>query len=232
MKGQVLKRSFFYFAMGASLAFLGSCNKDKGKVAGLLPTGPTEPLGTETPVVNAPLHVFAGSFQVVNSGPYETLMRTCSRCGTKRLINTPWGTRYERYWSLGESYKECGNWLSGGFLQLEFAERKLPTSVKVLIQPLYRGSVDTWGFPFELTATAVPINKNQGFEIFISPSQGLGGVYNMILSSDSTNPVEFSDLSINFMYGSLGQIIAHPTLKKYTSRWVEEAQYSCREYTN
>ena len=241
MKKQVLKTNFFtsfpYFrpgllnlAFALCLAFLISCEGEKKAVSGSIPNEPTQP-GVTTGI-QAPAYVFAGSFQVVNSGFYETLLRTCSRCGTKRLIQTPHGARYERYWSLGESLKECSNWLSEGFLQLEFAQKKLPTSVKVLFQPKYIGSQDRWGHSFELTTEAVAINKNEGFEIIIHPNQGLGGLYSMILSSNSSNHVIHSDLSILVKYGPSGEILMEPSLKEYRSRWVEKPQFSCREYSN
>lgn len=230
MNRRILNKIFFLFALFAGLVFVSSCNSQKEEVSGLTPKAPKQP--ALPPSTEAPSYVFAGSFRVVNSGVYETLMRTCARCGTKRLIETPFGTRYERYWSLGESLKECRNWLSEGFLQLEFTEQKLPTSVKVLIQPKYRGSSDVWGYAFEFTGTAVSINQNKGFEIVISPNQGLGGVHNIVLSSSSSNHVEYSDLSLNVMYGASGQIFADPTLKKYVSRWVEEPQFTCGQYTN
>ena len=180
MERQTFKKLLILSVFGISLVFLASCGGEKKGVSGLIPQKPAEP-GLNSPAVQPTGLIFAGSFRIVNSGVYETLMKTCARCGTKRLIETPFGTRYERYWSFGESLKECTNWLTEGFLQLEFTERKLPTSVKVQIQPKYKGSSDdVWGFPFELTATAQPINENQGFEIFISPNQGLGGVYSLI----------------------------------------------------
>ena len=224
MKRQSLKKRCFLFVLGACLFI--SCDGKK-EVTGILPTAPTEPT-TQTPA--APVHVFYGSYQVVNGGFYETLMKTCARCGTKRLINTTFGTRYEKYWSFGESLKECTNWLNEGLLQLEFAEFKLPTSVKVSFQPKYRGSSDQLGWPFELEAEARPINNNEGFEILISPNQGLGGVHNLILSSNSSSPVKQSDLSVNIRYGPQAQIIAHPTLKKYVARWIAESPYACGEY--
>lgn len=239
MKKQVLKTTFFTgfpsfrsglwsLVFALCLSLLISCGKEKEEVSGAIPKEPIQPSVTGVQVSG---FIFAGEFQVVNSGHYETLLKTCSRCGTKRLIQTPFGDNYERYWSLGgESLKECGNWLSEGFLQLEFAEKKLPTPVKILFQPKYRGSRDIWGYSFELTGDAKAINKNEGFEIIIPPNRGLGGLYNMILSSTSNNHVTSSDLFISVKYGPLGETIMEPSLTEYTNRGIEKSQFSCREY--
>jgi len=217
-----------------SMSFLISCDNEKTEVSGTLPQ---EPITNRESPVNTPpetpaLHIYSGAFQVVNSGAYKTLLETCSRCGTKRITQTPFGTRYERHWSLGESTKACDNWLSEGFIQLDFAENRLPTSVKVLFQPKYRGSVDQWGWPFELTAEARPINQSQGFEIVIPPNSALGGLYPLILSSTTSNHVTHTDLTISVSYGATNQsqIIMEPRLKKYTDRAVETPELSCREY--
>ena len=234
MKKQVLKTIFSGFPPFRTgflnlfsilcFALLISCDGEKRAVIGSIPKEPTLLTGTQATGI-----IFSGNFQVVNSGLYETLLKICSRCGTKRIIQTPFGSRYERFWILGESVKKCRNWLNGGFLQLEFAEKKLPTSVKVSFQPKYRGSQDFWGHPFELTAQAVAINQNEGFEIIIHPNQGLGGNYNMILSSNSSNHVTHSDLSILVTYGS-GEVLMESSLKKYLNRGIEKSQFSCREY--
>jgi len=84
-----------------------------------------------------------------------------------------------------------------------------------------------------LTTEARPINQNKGFEIIISPSQGLGGLYPINLSSTSTSPVTHSDLSLTVTYGPTGQeqVMMEPRLKEYTNhRWPNLQKLTCRQY--
>ena len=226
MRKQVLKNSFFFVFC---LFLLGSCNNEKKPVSGSLPTEPLVPGSEQTPVI--PAYIYAGSFNVVNSNVYESLLTTCSRCGEKRLISTPFGDHYERHWSLGDSVKACKNWLREGFLQLDFAKRTLPSPVKILIQPKYfTSSGKKEGYPFEVSSTAEPINENKGFEIIVSPNQGLKGIYDMVISSNSTNPYEYSNLSVSIKYGSSSQVLAQFSIKEYTARWKTNQIYTCDKY--
>ena len=232
-----IKSNWFYkiaFIIICS-GFLIACKNDEKIVIGNTPKKPA-PTGLNKGLLNVhkPSYIFAGGFNVVNSGYYRDLMEVCRRCGTKRLIQTPYGSTYQRSYTfgLGESLKKCQNWLNEGFLQIEFQENRLPTSAKVLIQPQYKGSQVVWGEAFELTAVARPINENKGFEIFISPQDGLNGVYNLILSSNNDNHVKDSDLYVSVLYGPRGEVIADPSLKQYTKRWVEAPKYTCEQYTN
>ena len=233
MKRNIKSNWFYKIAFIICAGFLITCKNDEKIVTGVIPKKPTK-LNETLLKVNKPTYVFAGYFSVVNSGYYKDLMKICRRCGTKRLIQTPYGSTYQRFYTfgLGESLKECRNWLNEGFLQIEFQEKSLPTSAKVLIQPKYKGSQVVWGEAFELTATARPINENKGFEIFISPRDGLNGIYNLILSSHNDNHVEDSDLHVSVLYGPQGEIIADPSLKQYTKRWMETPKYTCEQYPN
>jgi len=94
-----------YFKLTMSLVmtvvFLISCGEKK-EVSGALALPVVDPPNQKpdtTPSVT-PLYVYSGEFQVVNGGLYKTFLEICSRCGTKRLIQTPFGDRYERYWTF------------------------------------------------------------------------------------------------------------------------------------
>ncbi|MBC6415142.1 MAG: hypothetical protein GDA46_01965 [Bdellovibrionales bacterium] len=219
------------------LALLNSCQKkEKINVSGITPKKPlAQPLGK----IVSPSYVFANYVTIVNNNVYEDLLSVCRRCGKKRIIEGPFGTTYQRFYSLGENIKACKNWLYEAFLQIEFETKQLPTSVKVLIQPKYKGSRIFWGEAFELKALASPINENEGFEIIISPKDGLNGNYNLIVRSTYTNHVKNSNLNIHVMYGgqnfgyeSQGFVMIDASLRQYAKRWVETPNYTCQQYTN
>ena len=239
MKRKTIKISFLSLLLGSSLVFLMSCNSDKTTVTTI--TSPEKPgTGTTLPILpQAPTYVFGSHFRVVNSKAYELILKNCSRCGTERLIQNPLGgSSYQRSrsWSWGNNINNiniqaCSNWLYKGYLQLEFTNTTLPTTVKVLIQPLYTtGSLEHWGVPFELTTTAYAINEDEGFEILVYPNQGLRGTSTLSISSASSTPVK-DTLSLNVKYGK-AIIMANPVLKKYPKRSVPTPQLTCSQYSN
>ena len=231
-----------------SLIFL-QCSKKTGSeipivVSGQLPVAPN-PTGTVTdPVIQKPVYAYGNYFRVYNSSLYKSLLETCRRCGLKRLIQGPYGqTQFQRFWTSHENSKRCENWLSKGYIQIEFLENRLPSTAKVLIQPKYTGSAvsydfqgkeqEEWGEAFEITAVARPINENDGFEILVSPADGLLGVYTMVVRSNNTNHVKNSDLHVTVSYGQHdSQTIISQTLGKLGNRAVPPAQFSCSQYTN
>ena len=214
-------------------------------VSGQLPTAPNPvATGVGAPLQD-PVYVYGNHFRVYNNRLYRNLLESCRRCGLKRLVQGPFGqTQYQKFWTSHENPKRCDNWLSKGYIQIEFLENKLPTTAKVLIQPKYTGSAriydfagkerEIWGEAFEvLSLTARPINENEGFEILVSPADGLLGVYTMIVKSENTNHVKNSELHITVSYGqSDSQTIVSQTLKKLPQRAVAPAQFNCSQYTN
>ena len=217
------------------------CNREPIVVAGQFPPAPFT-TGTETPA-QKPGYVYGNHFRVYNSKLYRSLLETCSRCGLERLLQGPFGqTQYQRFWTSSESPKRCENWLSKGYIQIEFLENKLPTTAKVLIQPQYTGPAriynfegkeqKIWGEAFEISGvTARPINENEGFEILVSPADGLLGNYNLVIESEDSNHVKDSELHITVSYGqSDSQTIISQALQTQSQR--ATAQYSCSQYTN
>ena len=233
-----------------SILFL-HCSKNTGSdipivVSGQLPVAPKPSLpGAVSPTaVEEPVYVYGEYFRVYNTSIYRRLLETCRRCGLKRLIQGPYGqTQYQRFWTGHQDPKRCENWLSKGYIQIEFLENRLPTTAKVLIKPKYTGSAvvydfqgaeqEIWGEAFEIKAQARPINENDGFEILVSPSDGLLGVYSLVIRSKNTNHVRDSTLNITISYGQNdSQTIVSQQLKSLDKRAVPPAQFSCSQYTN
>ncbi|MCZ0933297.1 MAG: hypothetical protein OXJ52_09125 [Oligoflexia bacterium] len=219
------------------------CNKDPAVVTGLLPTAPA-PDTTVAPAQKL-IYVYGSRFRVYNGNLYKSLLESCRRCGLKRIIRGLFGqTQYQRFWTSSGDPKRCDNWLSKGYIQIEFLENKLPTTAKFLIQPQYTGHArsysfdgkeqEIWGSAFEIQgALARPINENKGFEILVSPADGLLGVYNLVVKSENTNHVKNSDLHITVSYGqSDSQTIISQTIERLTKRAVATPQFNCSQYTN
>ena len=236
-----MKTKFSLIILFFSLLLSLHCNKEPVVVDSPLPKAPA-PITTGSSAQNP---VYGNHFQVYNSGLYKSLLEACRRCGLKRLVQGPFGqTQYQRFWTSHESPKRCDNWLSKGYLQIEFLENKLPSSAKVLIQPQYTGSArvynpggkeqEVWGSAFEVSGvTARPINENEGFEILVGPADGLLGIHTLVVKSEDSNHVKNSELHVTVSYGqSASQTIISQTLQKLSQRAVKPAQYGCSQYTN
>lgn len=214
-----------------SFLFVLNCKNENTKIGGKL-------LGITAPQQNAvstPGYVYGNHFRVQNSSLYETLLEACRRCGTKRFFTNPsGGTTYQRFWVHKTDPKECRNWGSKGYLQIEFAEKKLPTTATFLIQPQYTGPNSSWwGEPFEITARAEPINENKGFQIRVNPADGLGGVYSMIVRSDHSNHVKQAVLDVTITYGQRDtQTIVVERLHSLKEKAVKSSPFNCQTYTN
>ena len=188
--------------------------------------------------VSTPGYVYGNHFRVQNSSGYETLLSDCKRCGTKRLINQfGGGVTYQRFWVPRSDPKRCRNWSSEGYVQIEFEEKKLPTKARLSIWPKYTGAerlVPEWsGEPFEITTTARSVNENKGFQMVIHPSDGLGGLNSLTVTSDQDNHVKQSELHITVSYGQRdSQAILTERLKSLKGRAVRKAFFDCQTYTN
>ena len=191
-----------------------------------------------------PIYVWGNYFHADGS-TYEELLERCSRCGLKRVRpgTGGWGAGYEVHVPFSRrNPKRCSNWGNEGYIQIEFDQDKLPTGATVTISPKYvNGSVVFWGEPFSVKSQALPINENKGFQILLSPSQGLGGNKNLIIRSLSDHHVKGRDLHIEAIYGggslardSYQTAMFSSTLEKQLERPVEseKVKYSCLEYTN
>lgn len=217
------------------LLFAVSCKNDKVSVAGNLLTS-SPGTSASAPVAKA-LFVYGNYFRVQHSSAYKTLMSSCRRCGLKRIISSPFGgTTYQRFWTLDDANpKRCENWISAGYLQIEFAENKLPTQVTVSIWPKYTasggGRNEGWGQPFEVKGRANPINENKGFQILLSSSGGLGGAHLLDIQSTHSNHVRRpSDLNITVTYSA--QKIISENITKLTKKAVPQSVFNCDTYSN
>ena len=217
------------------LSVLG-CSGKGVNVSGQLPVAPIHTYGQ--PITGSG-YVYGNRFRVQSSSVYEDLLDACRRCGTKRIINHPFGggTTYERYWTINSAdLKICKNWSSEGYIQIEFAERSLPTKATVLIQPKYTGAQSPfpWGQPFQITTTAIAINKSKGFQILLTPSSGLGGLQTLDIYSDYTNHVNQSELNITVTYGqqNAAPSVISEKLQRLIEKAVKTSPFSCDTYTN
>ena len=222
---------------------LSSCKSKSVNVTGQLPKAPN-PVTTHTTPAKKLSYSYGNYFRVYNTSRYLTLLEACRRCGTKRVVHGPFGqSQYQKFWTSSGDLKQCRNWTSRGYIQIEFLENRLPTTAKVLIQPQYTGPFQNYGFDgkaqqiwgeaFEITTTARPINENEGFEILVNPAEGLLGVYTMVIRSDEDNHVRDSELYITVSYGqSDTQTIITQQLKPLDKRAVPTPRFSCSQYTN
>ena len=230
-----MKNLLFIILIGLSFLFVLACKNNNTQIKGNLPKAPV-PLNQKP--VSSVKYIYGNHFRVQNSTWYETLLEVCRRCGTRRFITGPGGgTTYQKFWVSRHDPKRCRNWSSQGYMQIEFAEEKLPTKATVLIQPKYTGAYSSltleWGQPFEITAMAQPINENKGFQISVNPSDGLGGVYSLIVQSNYSNHVKQSALDIIVTYGQSDvQTIIFGKLEKLKKKAVKKSPFDCNTYTN
>ena len=229
-----MKNLLFIILIGLSFLFILGCKNNNTQVEGNIPKATVPP---KKAPVSAVKYIYGNHFRVQNSTLYETLLEVCRRCGTRRFITSPGGgTTYQRFWVSRDDPKKCGNWSSQGYMQIEFAEKKLPTKATVLIQPKYTGAyplASVWGQPFEITAMAQPINESRGFQISVNPVDGLGGVYSLIVQSDYSNHVKQSELEISVTYGQRDvQTIIFGKLNSLKEKAVKKSPFDCNTYTN
>ena len=232
-----MKKLFFTIFIGFPFLFIVSCKNDRVSIGGNLST---DLPGTSTSVtVPASTYIYGNSFRVDSSSIYEKLMEYCRRCGLKRSTTFPWGgTSYQRHYTWDDSDpKRCQNWNSQGYIEIKFAENKLPTTATVYIWPKYTGQrplIDPWynNNPFAIQATALPINENKGFQIILRPTDGLGGTHNMDIRSNYSNHIRQSNLDITVTYGPDNQVIISETLKKLPKTRIDRSPVDCSTYTN
>ena len=171
--------------MGFSLFFVLNCNnKPSAPQAGAAVPPKTTPVAAPGTAVG---HVYGNHFSVYKTDSYETLLSVCRRCQTGNLTTYPGGFTY--HWELfGKNYRKCKHWNSAGYLQIEFAEKKLPTKATISIWPKLN-NYDRWGVAFSVTGNARPINKNSGFQVLVNFGAQALNIY-----SDDSNHVKDRDL--------------------------------------
>ena len=239
-----MKTLFVLFSLVCSLFILSNCDGNPVTVTGQLPVGPKHSEPTETTSAQKTGYVYGNYFRVYNGNLYKQLLESCRRCGVKRVIQGPFGqTQYQRFWTTYGDPKRCDSWSNKGYIQIEFLENRLPTRAKVLIQPEYSGHIKSynldgkeqriWGEAFEITTTARPINENKGFEMLVSPADGLLGIYDLVIKSDNANHITGYNLPIQIRYGqSASQTIISGTITKLDKIAVKTPQFTCSQYTN
>lgn len=146
------------------------------------------------------LFVYGNEFTTLDATAYQTLLETCNRCGRKWTTSTYWGGRsYNKCSPLSSrSPLHCKNWSRKGYIQIEFAENKLPTQATVIIYPFYSyRNVEQWGQSFSGQGTAKPINENKGFHIALD-----GLTRTLYVQSQTTNHVNGGALNVEVRSGS------------------------------
>ena len=236
---RILKKTplaFFRLSLIAGFAFTMNCNNTDTIITGI--EDPIHEIVTE---ITPSVLVWGNYFSSTNGG-YSELLERCRRCGRKRVSPSSFGGAvYEVHVPFSSrSPRRCSNWNARGYLQIEFAEERLPTTATVTIQPEYsKGSKRFWGEPFSIQSTANAINENKGFQIILTPKKGLGGTKNLYIYSESNNQLDGTEMGVTVTYGeatrsrrSSAPAIISETLDKLTKRTIEKVQYSCSDYIN
>lgn len=185
--------------MFITLAFFTINCIDKGPVS-------TSPGGGKKPTAPGKTnpYVYGNEFFTLDGTAYGIFLQACNRCGRKWTTSNYWGGRsYSKCSPLSsDSPLYCKNWTSKGYIQIEFAQNKLPTSATVTIWPLYTyRNNERWGHSFASSGTAEPINENKGFHITLT---GLGGRA-LHVESQRTNHVNGGKLNVEVRSGTGGR---------------------------
>ena len=191
-----MKNSSLAFMFITLALFTINCG-DKGPVS--TSPGGGKPTTPGTPKKNP--YVYGNEFLTLDGTAYEILLQACNRCGRKWTTSNYGGGRsYSKCAPLSSnSPLHCKNWTSKGYIQIEFAENKLPTSATVTIWPLYTyRNQEQWGQSFASKGTAEPINENKGFHITLT---GLGGRA-LYVESETTNHVNGGSLNVEVRSGT------------------------------
>ena len=218
-----------------------SCNNDSGLVAGDAPVH--YPAKNETTTVASSEILFGAYFDIINSNLYELLMASCRRCGLKRFHTSPFGgVTYQRIYDIfnNDIIQKCDNWTSSGYMQIKFDSPKLPTTASITIKPKsnkrdpFNANSYIWGEAFTIKGTAQPINENNGFNLRLFPSDGLGGTLSLIIRSSDSNHVKKDELNVDVTYGSNinneDQVISADLIKLQSP--AVTSQFTCDQYTN
>lgn len=218
-------KSFFFSVSAIFSIFILAvhCNgKTGGRVA---PPAHTTPYPTGSiPQAGAPHlakgFVWYGDFTVGISKEYEELLKVCNRCG---ILKTSPGGNFKFNLTLFDSPSRCKNWLRDGGFQIEFAALKLPTEVTVTLQPHYRGgSTGCWGHPFTVKGVATATNESKGFEILLTPNNGLQGSRNLKIKSEHSNHVKDHTLDVMVFYQQGGGNVSSPHSALFTSNMIKQ----------
>lgn len=229
---KINQKIFFVLWVILFSLFMLNCNNRAGIVAPPRSTHFPHPTDIPPDQSGTSGYFYGNFFHAKNADMYEKLLESCKRCGTRRLITNPWGgTTYERHYTFKPNPKRCSNWNARGYIQLEFTRKQLPAEVRVSIQPLYAAWNSFWGEPFELKATAQPINQGEGFQILFTPQHGLGGMFSLEIISEYSHPGEHNTLDISALYGDSSPII-NERLPFLQQRAVKKAVADCNTYTN
>ena len=236
-----MKDIFCFVLCGALAGGLSACGS-KTPVSGGAAKHTPPPQSVSAPPSHTvteppPRFAFGNYFDVRDRASYRELLESCRRCGTKRLHADG---SFERIYPLwGDSPKQCDNWLYKGYMQIEFMENRLPGEAVIRILPGYAGrdaSITKWGEPFQVSAVARPINSNDGFQIAVRPSDGLGGGGSLIIRSDYSNHVKQDDpLRVSVTYGTQSGNSAQSfstDLEKIGKRAINQVSFGCDTYTN
>ena len=216
-----MKSFFFSIAIFSVFILAVHCSGQRGRVA---PPAHTVPQTESIPQTGTPQlakgFVWYGEFRVGISKEYEELLKVCNRCGA---FKTAPGGNFQFNWTLFDSPSKCRNWLRDGGFQIEFAALKLPTEVTVTLQPHYSGgSTGCWGHPFTVKGVATAQNKSKGFEILLTPVNGLQGSRNLKIESEHSNHVKDHTLDVMVFYQGGGGNVSSPYSALFTSTMIKQ----------
>ena len=236
-----------------TLLLVGSCNNKSGYIETTGPKGPD-------PIVSSG-YIWAGYFDVDDSGSYEDLLQTCRRCGEKRIYTengcNGWSKRGGNDylgWQIGFETRspitgancgalnpnweeqKCKKWLKSGLIEIEFQTLNLPTTAKVTVWPSFdgnyqRGLDETFSFQGRVQA----FNENKGFAIKITPKDMQIGNKNLYIRSYETSPTKvLHELDIFISYGEEENSITDTTITRQTKTNIGHSQnlLSCRQWAN
>ena len=223
-------RKVIYTVLSLFLTALFAIQCNTSGPAVTTPTHHTNTTHTQT----ATHFTYHAGFYTSNSA-YSDLLRACNRCGRKWILphTGGLGRPYRKCsWLSRNSELRCENWGSAGHIQIQFAEKKLPTQAKVTIQPKFSGHQERWGHSFTAKGTARAINENEGFSIELSSVGGLGGNKVLHIESTRTNHVNeehLSDVEAHYGNGSEAEILFSVDLLSRQKTVLKPSQYSCAD---
>ena len=212
--------------LALALTMLTGCNY-KHTVLG--PTNPETP--TTTTVTNSVDHyIYGNSFN--GRANWELLLESCGRCGDEKVGSDGSYTKYWRWNWFGDDPRECRDLAKyESYIQIKFASRQLPTTATVHIQARPSAPFNNAGaIPFIIKGQARAINENEGFEIYLTQSDGSGGGYPLRIWSENENHVK-GNHAMNIKATYRNEILSTKIVRLAEPTIPENSGNTCLEYS-
>ena len=215
--------------------FLMGCDPPDKKKAGI-PSGVTDAIHQPDaggPHASKESVVWGGEFRVSDTGRYKNFLRVCQRCGRFKVLPGG-GFHYQASLAdilFDEGPNKCENWLSQGYLQVQFTNRRLPTEAIVVFWPQFRSS-NCWGHPFSAKGRALPVNESKGFKITLSPSDLSGQNEVSIRSEEGVPPAHTLSVSVMFERGDFdhsSRIFSTRLIRQKPEVKLPHINYTCHQ---